>query len=66
MPLRPQITLQVFEKWAIDFVGPTHPPKKSSRERYIITTTKYLTKWAEQHKSKTAAHRQQHTSCLNK
>jgi hypothetical protein len=39
IPLAPQLTLQAFEKWAIDFVGPINPPGKRTGARYIITTT---------------------------
>jgi transposase InsO family protein len=46
-PLVPQLTPQVFEKWAVDFVGSINPPTKRSRARYIITATNYLTKWVE-------------------
>lgn len=38
MPLNPQMMLQPFEKWAIDFVGPNKPQGKMGA-RYIITTT---------------------------
>jgi hypothetical protein len=38
----------VFEKWEVDFVGPNNPPVRISRERYIITTTRYLTRWDEE------------------
>jgi transposase InsO family protein len=47
MTLAPHMTLQAFEKWAIDFVGPINPPGKHTGARYIITTTKYLTRWAK-------------------
>jgi hypothetical protein len=33
-----------FEIWAIDFVGPFPRREKRSREKYIITGVKYLTK----------------------
>jgi hypothetical protein len=39
------MTLQAFEKWAIDFVGPINPPGKCTGERYIITLTEYMTRW---------------------
>ena len=47
MPLVPQVNLQSFDKWAIDFVGPINPPAKKYGARYIITVTDYLTRWDE-------------------
>jgi len=40
------MTLQPFEKWAIEFAGPIKPQGKMGM-RYIIITTEYLTHWAE-------------------
>ena len=52
MLLQPQVTLEPFEKWGMDFVGPINPP---SRQRsYIIVCTDYLTKWAETKEIKVA------------
>jgi len=47
MPLIPKITLQVFEKWVVEFVGPIIPPSRILGARYIITGKKYLTRWVE-------------------
>jgi hypothetical protein len=47
MFLVPQVRLQYFDKWEIDFVGLINPPEKMSGVRYIITTTNYLTRRTE-------------------
>ena len=47
MPLNPQVTLQAFDKWDIDFVGPINPLGKRTGARYIITGTYYLPRWAD-------------------
>ena len=51
IPLSPQVMLQPFKKWAIDFLGPIQPQGKTCA-RYIITATEYLTRWAEAESAK--------------
>eukprot|EP00253_Pinus_taeda_P022761 PITA_22761 len=45
MPLQPQVHLDPFEKWALDFIGPINPTSKG--KKYILVCTDYVTKWAE-------------------
>eukprot|EP00253_Pinus_taeda_P005550 PITA_05550 len=45
MPLKPQVLIEPFEQWALDFVGPINPPSKG--KRYILVCTDYVTKWVE-------------------
>eukprot|EP00253_Pinus_taeda_P022390 PITA_22390 len=45
MPLRPQLAIEPFERWALDFVGPINP--SSNQRTYILVATDYVTKWVE-------------------
>ena len=47
MSLAPQITLQAFDKWAVDFFGLISPPGKKTSACYIIIATDNLTRWVE-------------------
>jgi hypothetical protein len=45
MPLNPQVVLEPFDRWALDFIGPINPP--SNQKFYILVCTDYMTKWVE-------------------
>ena len=45
MPLQPQVVVEPFDRWALDFVGPISP--LSRQKTYILVCTDYMTKWVE-------------------
>ena len=45
MPLQPQLVVELFDRWTLDFVGPINPPSK--QKVYILVCTDYMTKWEE-------------------
>jgi hypothetical protein len=45
MSLQPQVVLETFEIWAMDFIGPINP--LSNQKVYILVFTDYMTKWVE-------------------
>ncbi|KAH9302082.1 hypothetical protein KI387_013665, partial [Taxus chinensis] len=47
MPLHHIPSMEPFEKWVIDFVGPIAPTTRRIGSRYVITCTDYLGRWAE-------------------
>ena len=45
MPVQPQLVVETFDRWSLDFVGPINPP--SRQKVYILVCTYYMTKWVE-------------------
>ena len=45
MPLQPQVLIEPFKRWALDFVGPITPTSKG--KSYILVCMDYVTKWIE-------------------
>jgi hypothetical protein len=45
IPLKTQLVVEPFERWALDFVGPFNP--KSNQKSYILVAMDYMTKWVE-------------------
>ena len=46
MSLQPQIVIEPFEKWALEFLGPINP--SSQKKSYILVCTDYVKKWVEE------------------
>ena len=45
IPLQPQVMIEPFEKWALDFVGPISP--MSHKNKDILVCMDFVTKWVE-------------------
>jgi len=46
LPLKPISTEIPFQQWGLDFTGEIHPTSLA-RQKWILTTTNYFTKWIE-------------------
>ena len=54
MPLQPIITIEIFDCWGIDFMGPFPP---SFGFIYILVAVEYVSKWVEAIPSRTNDHK---------
>jgi hypothetical protein len=45
MPLQPQVLVEPFDKWGMEFISLIDPP--SGKKRHILVCTDYMTKWDE-------------------
>ena len=45
MPLQPQLVVEPFDRWALDFVGPINASSK--QKAYILVCTDYMKKWVK-------------------
>ena len=45
MYLKPQLVVEPFDIWALDFVGPISP--HSRKKFYVLVCTDYMKKWVE-------------------
>lgn len=45
MPLKPQVLIEPFERWGLDFVRPIM--SMSRKKKYILVYIDYVTKWVE-------------------
>lgn len=45
MLLKPQVRIEPFEQWALEFMGPVNPP--SNEKKYILVCIDYVTEWLE-------------------
>lgn len=45
MPLHPQVLVEPFEQWGMEFIGPINPASRG--KQHILVCMDYVTKWVE-------------------